>query len=134
MLSDAAVTALIVAVPTTIASLGALAVAVIGAIRSRDNGNKVDTVSAKVETVLERATEIHATTNGTLHAANAATAAANSLKDVLAEKVEGLEKALAALQASGTLAATAASQAATDVREAQAVMPPAHEAVIVPES
>lgn len=116
-MSDATVAALIVAIPATIASLGALLVAVIGALRSRDNGLKVDGVSAKVETVLERAVEIHSATNGTLHAANSA-------KDVLIEKVEGLERALAALQISGGLAATAATQAATDVREAQAVTPP----------
>lgn len=104
----------------TIAALSAMAVAIISAMRSKDNGRKI-------ETVLEKAVEIHSTTNGTLHAAEEATAAANSLKDVLAEKVESLARELEALKLSSSLAASAAAQSATDVREAQAVMPPAHE-------
>lgn len=124
MLSDAAVTALIVAIPTTLASLGALIVSVLSAIRSRDNGSKVDIVTTKVEAVMERAEEIHVATNGSLSAANAATAAANSLGSVLVEQVNGLKRELAALKLSGTLAAAAAEQAATDVREAQAVTLP----------
>lgn len=101
----------------TAASLTAAIVAILAAVRSRDNGKKVDAV-------LEKTAEIHAATNGTLHAATAATAAANSLKDVLTEQVEGLRRELEALKVSGTLAATAAAQAATDVRSAQAVTPP----------
>lgn len=97
----------------TVAALSAMVVAIISAVLSKTNGTKVDAV-------LEKAVEIHSATNGTLHAVTAA-------KDVLAAKVEGLEKALAALQASGTLAAVTAAQAATDVREAQAVIPPIHE-------
>lgn len=115
----------------TVGSLCAMVVAIIAANRSKDaakvskhNGQKMDGVTAKVETVLEKASEIHGATNGTLHAAEAATAAAISLGSVLTAKVEGLEKQLAALKLSGTLAADAAAQAATDVRAATAAMPP----------
>lgn len=103
----------------TIAALSAMVVAIISAMRSKDNGKKVDAV-------LEKAVEIHAATNGTLHAADAATAAANALKDILAEKVEGLERALAALHKSGDLAAATAVQAAADVQSSQAAAPPTH--------
>jgi ribosomal 50S subunit-associated protein YjgA (DUF615 family) len=94
----------------TVASLSAMVVAIISAMRSRDNG-------AKMDTVLEKAAEIHAATNGTLHQIT-------SNRDVLLQKVEGLEAALATLQKSGTLAAATAAQAATDVREAAASTPP----------
>lgn len=116
-MSDATVTALIVAVPTTIAALGALAVSVIGAIRSKDNGKIIAAVAADTAKVVEH-------TNGTLSAANTAVKAAENAKDVLLERVEGLEKILLELQASKAEAALLAAQAATDVREAQAVMLP----------
>lgn len=105
----------------TAAALSAMVVAAITAIRSRDNGKKVDRV-------LEKTEAIHAASNGALTEAKAATAAATSVKDVLEEKVEGLIRELAALKLSGTLAATAAAQAATDVRVAQAVVPPSMKA------
>jgi hypothetical protein len=113
----------------TIAATSALVVSVVGAMKSWGNGRKVEVVATKVETVLEKATEIHTATNGTLHQATEATNAANALKEVMEERVKGLEKQLAAALKSGDLAATAASQAADDVRAAQAVTPPeTHEA------
>lgn len=115
-MSDATVTALIVAVPTTIAALGALAVSIIGAIRSKDNGKIIAAVAADTAKVVEH-------TNGTLSAANTAVKAAENAKDILLERVEGLEKILLELQTSKAEAALLAAQAATDVREAQGVMP-----------
>lgn len=97
----------------TIAALSALVVAVIGAWRSSKNGRDIAVVAADTAKVVEH-------TNGTL------TTARNTEK-LLMERVGGLERALDALQKSGALAATTAAQAATDVREAQAVMPPTHE-------
>lgn len=105
--------------PTIVAFTGLVA-AVVAAWRSKSNAKTLAVVAADTAKVVEH-------TNGTLHAANAAVRAAEGAKDVLLERVGGLEKALAALQASGLMAATKAEQAATDVREAQAVMPPAHE-------
>lgn len=104
----------------TVAAVSTLVVAVIGAVRSRDNGKVIAAVAADTARVVEH-------TNGTLHAANAAVKAAEGAKDILLERVEGLEKRLEAALASKALAATTAAQAATDVREAQAVTPPAHE-------
>lgn len=101
----------------TIAALSALVVAVVGAIRSRENGRVIATVAADTAKVVEH-------TNGTLHAATAAKTAAESAKDVLLERVDRLERALAVSVESGALARAASIQAATDVRSAQAVTPP----------
>lgn len=101
----------------TVAAICSALVAIVAAIISKDNGKKVEEVKVKVE-------EIHATTNGTLTAANAATTAAISLKDVLTERVDGLMREIEELKRSSSLAAHVAEQAATDVRVAQSIIPP----------
>lgn len=98
--------------PTIVAFTGLVA-AVVAAWRSISNAKTLATVAADTAKVVEH-------TNGTL------TAAKNTEK-LLLERVGGLERALDVLQKSGALAATTAAQAATDVREAQATMPPTHE-------
>lgn len=104
-------------IPPTVASVSAAVIAVLGFMRSARNGREIAVVKADTAKVVEH-------TNGTLSAANAAVTAATNAKDVLLERVEGLEKALTALRESGALAASTAVQAATDVRSAQAMTPP----------
>lgn len=104
----------------TVAAICSALVAIVAAQRTKDNGKKVEAVAAKVE-------EIHATTNGTLSAAKAATDAAVLAKDVLTERINGLESALEELKRSGDLAAHVAEVAATDVRVAQSMTPPKEE-------
>lgn len=58
-LSDAAQLAIIVSIAPTIASMGALFAAILGASKSKENGRKVDTV-------IEKTTEIHTLTNSNL--------------------------------------------------------------------
>lgn len=107
-------------VAPTVAAICSALVAIVAAIISKDNGKKVEAVAVKVE-------EIHATTNGTLSAAKAATDAANSAKDVLTERIRSLELRFSELQTSSILAAHTAEVAATDVRVAQSMTPPAEE-------
>lgn len=112
----------------TITSLSVLVVAVLGAWRSGKNGREIAAVKADTATVKADAATIVAHTNGTLTAATAAKDAAEHAREVLLERVDGLERQLAAVIESGSLARVASIQAATDVREAQAVMPPGHDA------
>lgn len=105
----------------TIAAVAAAVIAVLTFIRSGNNTKDIAVVKADTAKIVEH-------TNGTLTAATAAVTAAESAKDVLLERVEGLEKALRAAVESGALARVASIQAATDVREALATLPPHEEA------
>lgn len=102
MMSDTVAIALIATITPTLAALASFLV-------SLRNGRKTDVV-------IEKASEIHAATNGTLHKVTNA-------NDVLIEKVDGLERQLAAALLSGRLAAGVAEQAATDVQAAIAASP-----------
>lgn len=109
-MSDATATALLAAVPPTLVALGALVVGIITAIRSTRTIKKVDAVAVQAQEI------VHAT-NGTLSRLTAD-------NKVLIERMEGLERALAASQASGVEAASVAVQSAQDVQAALASPPP----------
>lgn len=102
-MSDPVALALIATIAPTVASLIGLAVS----LRN----------SRKADVVIEKASEIHAATNGTLHKVTSA-------NDVLTEKIDGLERQLAAAILSKQLAAGASEQAAADVQAAMAASPP----------
>lgn len=121
----------VTAITTLIAALAAAVVSIVSAIRSKDNGKKVDAVKSEVSAVTEsvktvsesvsavssQAAVIHQATNGTL-------SRLNSVNDVLTARLEELEKALAAQKLSGQQAAIVARQAASDVQEALECPPP----------
>lgn len=80
-MSDAFWLALMTAVPTTLAALGALYVSV-------RNGHKADVTAAKVDAVDAKAIEIHTLTNSNLSRVTAALEVANA-------KIDGLQKQVA---------------------------------------
>lgn len=102
-MSDPVALALIATIAPTVASLIGLAVS----LRS----------SRKMDVAIGQGAAIQQATNGTLHKVTSA-------NDVLIEKVNGLERQLAAAILSKQLAAGAAEQAATDVQAAMAASPP----------
>ena len=77
-MSDAFWLALITAIPTTLAALGAMYVSI-------RNGHKADITAAKVDAVDAKAIEIHTLTNSQLSRVTAALELANS-------KIAGLER------------------------------------------
>lgn len=101
-MSESNFTALLVAIPAILLSLGTLITSIVTLVRSRDIGRKADAIIGKTEA-------IHETTNGTLHKVE-------SSNRELTERVNGLQRQLAAALLSGDRAAAVAEQAATDVR------------------
>lgn len=82
-MSDAFWLAIITAVPTTLAALGALIVSI-------RTGRKTDVVAAKVEAVDAKAIEIHSLTNSNLSAVRTALEVANT-------KIDGLKAQVAVM-------------------------------------
>lgn len=86
-LSDAAQLAVIVSIAPTIASMGALFASILGAHKSKENGKKVDTV-------IEKTTEIHTLTNSNL------TKVQSDLSTAIQE-IHGLKELVAELRKPG---------------------------------
>ncbi len=94
-MTDATLIALLSSIAPTLAALGAVVIGILNARKSNETGIKVDSIGsksdktdAKVDTVIEKAVEIHTATNSNLSKVTAAL-------DKALEKISGLEKMVA---------------------------------------
>lgn len=111
----------------TLLALGSLVAAIVSAWKSGENGKAIATVKEDTAIVKADTARVVEHTNGTLSAANQAKEVAENAGKVMVERIDGLERALAALKLSGALAAHASDQAAADVQAALSANPPERE-------
>lgn len=97
-MTDTVQLALIASIAPTLAACGALLVSILNRQKATETGHKVDTV-------IEKAVEIHTLTNSNLSKVTAA-------NDVLTAKVEGLQKLVASMVDAKTVADSVAEKKA----------------------